>query len=202
MQSLDFNEQDKYHDFPLLVQAIKEYLDFKKWGFKMQIFHAGALGGFSSAVIFQSDLCKIKIWTFRDRSYEAPEIYYAYGRIHAPNDKNRMTWNGKECECWHSHLTLYLILNFLDGLSPQEVAEKKSPHFPEVILNFRKDSLGMSQHERDVKYHNTIWNHYGQHLFSLFDIRSPGLWNQFVDFYQEFRSRITEHEYWYKADIC
>ena len=202
MKSINFNKTDEYNDFPSLVQAIMDHLDFKKWGFEIQIFPSGS--SFStSTIIFQSESCKIKLWTFRDRPYESPEIYFAYARLHAPNDKHVTIWNGRECYCWHSHLFLYIVLGFLDGLSPQEIAKKEFPYYPEVISKFNKEALGgWSQHERHARYHNTIWNHYGQRLFALFDIRMPKLWNQYVSFYEEFRSQITRFESSYHPHIC
>lgn len=203
MQSIDFNESDKYNDFPLLVQAITDHLDFKKWGFDMRVFPSRTLGDFSSAIIFQSESCKVRYWTFRDRPYEQPEIYFTYGRLHAPNEKHIMIWNGRECHCWHNHLFLYIVLGFLDGLSPQEVAKKEFPYYPELISKFNKEALGgWSQHERHARFQNTIWNHYGKQLFDIFDTRMPDLWNKFIDFYQEFRSEVTRFEFCYKANIC
>lgn len=203
MQPVNFSERDKYNDFPLLVQTIMERLNFEKWGFTIQIFPSGTLSAYSSAIHFQSKSCKIRIWTFRDRPYEEPEIYFRYGRLHAPDGNQMMTWNGEECYCWHDHLFLYIVLGYLDGLSPKEVAKKGFPHYPEVISKFNQEARGgLSQHERFVRYHNMIWSHYGQRLFDIFDIRLPNLWKQYVDFYREFRSQVTRFESSYNPNIC
>jgi hypothetical protein len=205
IQTPNYNERDKYNEFPSLVQAITDNLDFRKWDFEIKIFPAGTLGdfSFSSAIIFQSEFCKLRFWTFRDRPYEDPEIYFTYGRLHAPDEKHTMTWNGREYHCWHDHLFLYIMLGYLDGLSPEEIAKSEFPYFPTLILNFNKEGLGTwGQQERYARFHNTIWNHYGQRLFDLFDIRKPNLWDQYMDFYQEFRLHVASFEYIYKSDVC
>jgi hypothetical protein len=203
MQSVYFNKSDEYNQFPSFVQAVMDHMDFKKWGFEIQIFPSGTLNGFSSAIIFQSESCKIRFWTFRDRPYDPLEIYFTYGKLYAPNEKHVMTWNGRQCHCWHGHLFIYVVLNYLDGLSPQEVAAKEFPYFPDVLARFEKEALdSWSRHEWEARRHNVIWNHYGQRLFDLFDLRMPELWEHYVDFYQEFCSLMTRFEYCYDPNIC
>jgi hypothetical protein len=185
---LNFTEQDKYNDFPALVDAVTSHLDYKKWGF--EIIHSGKLFDFSSAIIFQSEFCKVRVWTFRDRPYEQSEIYYSYGRLHAPNEKNTIKfdkWGGREYHCWHNHLNLYLVLCFLDEVSPQELVGKKFPYFPDILLKFEKEASGWPHHERFARQQNVIWNHYGQRLFELYDYRTPNLWNQYIGFVKELR---------------
>jgi hypothetical protein len=205
MQSIDFNERDKYNDFPSLVKAITDYLEFSKWGFDIQIFRSGTrdTDGTASAILFQSQSCKFEIVTFRDRPSDQPEIYFFYGRLHAPDGKTVMTWDGKECRCWHNHLFLYVVLGFLDGLSPQELVRKEFAYEPEIVSKFEREAPAeWSKHEYFAREHNTIWNHYGERLFDVFDIRKPDLWKQFTDYYQSFRAEITKLKSLYKPDVC
>jgi hypothetical protein len=95
------------------------------------------------------------------------------------------------------------VLNYLDGLSPQEIASKEFPFFPDILTRFEKEAPdSWSRHEWEARRHNVIWNHYGQRLFDLFDLRLPELWDQYVDFYQDFRSQMTRFEYCYDPNIC
>jgi hypothetical protein len=185
---LTFTEQDKYNDFPALIDAVMGHLDYGKWGF--EIIHAGALFDFSSAIVFQSEFCKVRVWTFRDRPYEQSEIYYSYGRLHAPNEKHTIRlekWGGREYHCWHDHLNLYLVLCFLDEVSPQELVRKPFPYLPDILSKFEKEASGWSHHERFARQQNVIWNHYGQRLFELYDYRKPNVWNKYVGFVKELR---------------
>jgi hypothetical protein len=205
MQSTDFNERDKYNNFPLLVNVITNHLEFAKWGFETQIFRSGTResDGTASTILFQSQSCKFEIVTFRDRPSDQPEIYFFYGRLHAPDTETVMLWNGKECHCWHNHLFLYVVLGFLDGLSPKELTTKEFAYQPDVMTNFERDaSADWSKHEYFAREHNTIWNHYGQRLFDVFDVRKPALWNQFTDYYQSFRSEAKGFEMCYEPDVC
>jgi len=197
LQSLVFNEQDKSNHFPALIQAITQYLDFKRWGFDYEIFHSGSSFSFSSAIIFQSEFCKVRVWTFRDIRDNEAEIYYAYGRLHAPNEKHTIKfdkWGGREYTCWHDHLNLYLVLGFLDGLSAEEVAKREFPYFPDVLLKFNEEAIGWGRQERFARQQNTIWNQYGQRLFGFYDLRTPNMWNQYIDFVKDFRSLKEKKE--------
>ncbi len=199
---VNITEQDKYNDFPALIEAVMSHLEFQKWGF--EVVHSGKLFDSASAIIFQSEFCKLRVWTFRDRPYEQSEIYYSYGRLHAPNEKHTIKldkWGGKEYHCWHDHLNLYLVLGFLDGLSAQKLARGKFPYFPDVLLKYNEEAARLGHHERFARKQNTIWNHYGQRLFGFYDIRTPDLWNQYIDFVKEFRSLVKENESFYEVDI-
>jgi hypothetical protein len=192
---LNITEQDEYRGFPALIQAITRNLDFEKWGFK--IIHAG-----NSVIILQSEFCKVKIWTLRDRPYDEPEIYFAYGRLHAPNEEHLMIWNGEKCHCWHS---IWDVLSFLDGLTPQETF--KNPRAPIFMFDFyeKNKHRGWLPAEMQVRRQAAMWEHYGQKLFNLFDLGQPDLWQKYSVFYKElYDLRVTypDHSITPRYKIC
>ena len=196
---LNITEQDEYNGFPALIRAVKRHLDLQRWGFR--IIHSGKLLNYSG-IILQSEYCKVKIWTSRDRPHEEPEIHFAYGRLHAPNEDYLMTWNGEKCHCWHG---VSEVLNFLDGLTPQETF--KNPRSPAFMYDFyqRNKLKGWLRAEMEVRRQAAVWEHYRQNLFNVFDLRHPDLWEKYSVFYKQlYDLRVTcpDHSItpWYK--IC
>jgi hypothetical protein len=109
------------------------------------------------------------------------QVYY--GRLHAPNDKDIISWKGQNCYCWHA---VEKALYFLDGVSPAEVVKNKFG-LPMVCQEFRESSLpGWTQQEYMARMHTALWKHYGQRLFDLFDLRQPNLWEQYSLFIAEY----------------
>ena len=158
------------------------HLDFKKWGFSYEIIHAKHAIDFSSRIIFQSELCKVQVQNFRDIRDSTAEIYFSYGRLHAPNEERLTTWNGEKCHCWHS---MRNVLNFLDGCTPQVAFENlKAPTF---IYDFYKSNKlkGWSPAEKAIRCQAAIWDNYGLNLFNLFDLRRPDLWQEYSVFYKQ-----------------
>lgn len=176
---LSISQQDEHNGFPALVRAVRRHLDFERWGFR--IVHSGKLLNYS-AIILQSEFCKLKIWTVRDRPYEEPEVYFAYGRLHAPNEDYLATWNGEKCHCWHD---LREVLNFLYGPTPQEIS--KNTRVPGFLYDFydRNKFKGWSRAEMEVRRQAVAWKQYGQGLFELFDLRRSDLWQNYSVFQKE-----------------
>lgn len=176
---LNITEQDEYNGFPALIRAVKNHLDFERWGFR--IVHSGKLLN-HSCIVLQSEFCKVRISTFRDRPYEEPEIHFSYGRLHAPNEDHFMTWEGEKHYCWHS---VRQVLNFLDGLTPREAF--KNPSAPIFMSDFytKNKFRGWLREEMAVKRQIAVWENYGQSLFNLFDLRHPDLWEKYSIFYKE-----------------
>jgi hypothetical protein len=176
---LSISQQDEHNGFPALIRAIRHHLEFERWGFR--IIHSGKLLHYS-AIILQSEFCKVKILTVRDRPHEEPEVYFAYGRLHAPNEDKLATWNGEKCHCWHD---VREVLNFLDGLTPQEMI--KYPQAPAFLDDFyaKNKFNGWSRAEMEVRRQAAVWEQYGQRLFDLFDLRRPDVWQNYSDFRKE-----------------
>ncbi len=196
---LSITEQDEHNGFPALIRAVQHHLDLERWGFR--IIHSGKLLN-HSGIILQSEFCKIKTVTFRDRPYEEPEIHFSYGRLHAPNEDNLMMWKGEKHHCWHG---IWQALNFLDGLTPYEAF--KNPKAPMFIYDFNQKNKfkGWLREEMAIKREIAIWEHYGQNLFNLFDLRHPDLWQKYSAFYKELydiRVNYPDHSITPSYKIC
>ena len=168
-----------------LSTLLEGILDFKKWGFQQTYTHI--VPGFLPHIIYDSELCRVQ-FSYTGGDYQRYIIKIYYGRLHASNDKFKMTWNGVDCRCWHY---VNNALNFLDGLSPQE-AINQSPH---VIESYKQSELGRKL-ERDnevewmIRMHSSIWEHYGERLFEIYDFRKPDLWERYTMFQREY-SKLT-----------
>ncbi len=170
-----------------LIALVERNLDFGLWGFRKSYTDFTMDG---TPVIYDSEWCRIRI---KFKEWESPHqsmeyiVRVHYGRLHAPNDKGSMIWNAEECYCWHGLWGEGGILNFLDGLTPQEVAAQKGR--PRIVEQLSRSELGKSlekkrrnQPEQMIQTHVAIWEHYGQVLFELFDLRRPDLWEQYRKF--------------------
>jgi len=175
-------EQVIRDEFPKLIQMFNKTFDFKSWGFELT--HTGIFPQYLPYIIYESRQCKLRFIWSKDRPYESPTIFLQYGRLHAPIDQNLMIWSGEECHCWHE---LVHMINFLDNLSPLEVAEKGYV-VPDVMKKFRKlfESTASNEQEYLVQMNAYIWNDYGQRLFDLFDLRYPELWGKYKNFLKEY----------------
>jgi hypothetical protein len=168
----------------IFIEYVQNILPVAKWGFNKSI---PCLNGY----ILDSDSCRVK-FELSGRDYyplTATDIYY--GRRHAPGDEQYMNWNGKKCRCWHANIQI--VLAFIDGVPVQQLVDIDK--YTE-IWNSRLDVLNANQKvggmvESPLRLHAKIWEHYGDKLFSIFDLRKPELWEQyskFSDKYHEFRN--------------
>jgi hypothetical protein len=163
-----------------MARLAKMFLPIENWEFEEKYRSVK-----DERLIYDSQWCRVKfIWSGWDMQIgNSMNIYY--GRLHAPNDHERMIWNGEECYCWHG-LTSREILNFLDGISPQEAASQKG--LPKIIDEFRKSELWKSmagkrhQPELTVRMNAAIWEHYDVRLFEMFDLQHPELWEKYRQF--------------------
>jgi hypothetical protein len=170
-------------EFPGLVKLLETRIDFKKWGFRQTFY--GIAQEFAPSVIYDSQSCRVRfVWQIADH-LDGPTLNIMYGRLHAPNHQRFMFWNGSYCHCWHNHL-VDNVLSFLDGFSPQEAVEK---NFEVSYFNqFAQQNKGhqWSHIEWTIRLHSSIWEHYGDRLFDLFDLHRPDLWEQYMFFVAEF----------------
>jgi len=169
--------------WPQIIADITErFLDLKRWGFQ----ESARLQTRHTRVIYNSEWCRIQLLlTDRRRfgGFETIGIYY--GRLHAPNEGMLMIWNGQQCHCWHRIDNT--ALHFLDGLSPEEAAERQG--LPPIMDEFLQSDLAKSityYPEQTARMHAVVWEHYGQRLFDLFDLRQSDLWEEYSQFVREF----------------
>ena len=130
---------------------------------------------------------------------EHMEVSFQYGRLHATNDGNFTNLNGKKVISWHG---IWNALDFLDSLSPQDVIDRlgKGIVGPRLIHEFQKtypnwELWGDSRTVyaiKDLRMHNEMWEHYGQKLFDIFDLRNPELWEDYAQFHNEIKRLLYE----------
>jgi hypothetical protein len=133
-------------------------------------------------LIYDSEWCRISlIWGGWDSGGNS--IHIRYGRLHAPNEKVSMNWNGEECRCWHD---FDYALHFLDGRTPIDAVELNRSH--PITKPFYEDELRQkfsNQPEWLAQMHVAIWKKYGKQFFELFDLRRPDLWEKYRQFLKE-----------------
>jgi hypothetical protein len=156
-------------------------LNLKKWEFE-ESARLSELGGLVvPSVIYNSHLCKVKIsfnewnppYQFKDYTVD---VYY--GRLNAPNDKNVVVSENKECHCWHG---ITKALHFLDNGTPEYTAKNLFTH--DLIKKYSKlvssDNLPYKLREWELRKHAYIWEEYAPRLFELFDVKHADLWEKY-----------------------
>src|SRR5687768_1285911 len=156
-----------------MTRLAENFLHLALWNFK-ENFHSAKLGN----LIFDSEWCRVSlIWGGWDY-LGGNTIHIRYGRLHAPNEKATMIWNGEECRCWHD---FDYALHFLDGRAPVDAVKLNYSH--PITDPFYEAEFRQKFHHRQPEWlaqmHMTIWQHYGKRLFELFDLRRPDLWQQY-----------------------
>jgi len=168
--------KEKYAE---LVELVERCMDFKKWGFKQS--YSSSTDIHFPYVIYDSEWCRVKFMHYGgDYARQWSEMNVYYGRLHAENEESLMIWGDEVCWCWHS-IDRY-TLEFLDGLSPKETVEGKDEI--RVMREFRESEIGKTVRgpEWIARKHMAFWDHYGQRLFELFDLRRPDLWDEYRSF--------------------
>lgn len=168
-----------------MASLVEKFLTSKKWSFTES--YRSVKDG---RLIFDSQWCRLKVvWSGWDM-YTGNIISAYYGRSHALNENTKMDWNGMECHCWIDITGYGLVLDYLDGLAPQEIVDRK--RFPKAVEEFRQSQLWENlitkrrQPELLVRMHAFIWRYYGTRLFELFDLRRPDLWEKYRQFLKEY----------------
>ena len=135
-------------------------------------------------LIYDSEWCRISfIWEGWDAlDGNLMDIYY--GRLHAPNGKTTIFWNGEVARCWHR---VEYPLHFLDRCAPAEAAKLDYSH--PIKTSFREEEILKKFIRRQPEWlahmHIAIWQDYGNRLFELFDLRKPDQWRQYQQFLKE-----------------
>ena len=176
MSTTDERDIDPIEEMTRIAQS---FLDLASWGFTES--YCSAKPG---KLIFDSERCRVSlIWGGWDY-LGGNSIDIRYGRLHAPNEKATMTWKGEACYCWHR---VEHALHFLDGRIPADAAKLNYSH--PITAPFYEEEFRQKFHRRQPEWlaqmHATIWRHYGNRLFDLFDLRRPDLWQQYQEFLKE-----------------
>ncbi|MCI0610857.1 MAG: hypothetical protein L0Z71_17580 [Anaerolineae bacterium] len=164
-----------------MTRVAGSFLDLALWGFKESDRSAKP-----GNLIYDSEWCRVNfVWGGWDQ-LGGNSISIYYGRLHAPNEKATMTWNGEECHCWHR---VELALHLLDRQTPEYASKMIYTH--SLIEQYKQSDIGQSltgkrrQPEWLVRMHAMIWKRYAPRLFELFDLRRPDLWEQYRQFLKE-----------------
>jgi hypothetical protein len=177
MGTNDERNVDPIHE---MTQLAENFLNLARWNFK-ESFRSDTVGD----LIYDSGLCRVNlVWGGWDPT-GGNTISIYYGRLHASSEKTTMIWNGEECHCWHR---IEHALHFIDGRTPADAAKLNFSHSIKGPFNeeeFRQ-KFRRRQPEWLVRMHATIWEHYSERLFELFDLRRPDLWAQYRQFLKEF----------------
>lgn len=193
---LRVHHNEKYSE---LTELLEKYLDFDRWGFSQSYISPK----YYPTIIYDSEFCRIKFSLRSGDRYGPDELSVYYGRLHAKSNDSFLIFNGEKCWCWHWD---YYFLPFLDGVSPQEKAKSYAPS--PVLEQYRKSELAQqlsSGPAWGIGIQAAIWNHYGQRLFDLFDLRKPELWELYNDFIRELytiKKKISSIGYPPQDKIC
>lgn len=174
------------YNLEIFLDYMKNYLPFEKWGFKKSTQSA-------KERIFDSEFCRVKFELSSFNYYPLYETNIYYGRLHAPNDEQYMTWNGEKCLCWHSNI--YITLPFIEGVSAHQLADDSEYEiWHSLVGNLKVDYPHADYLEYPLRFHAKAWEHYGEKLFSIFDLRNPELWEEYSLYSNEYNKAI--HKKW------
>ena len=176
MNKIDERDVDPIDEMTRIVQR---FLNLATRGF-IESYRSAKPG----KIIFDSEWCRLSIvwggWDYGGGN----SIHIRYGRLHALNEKTTMIWDSEECRCWHR---FEHALHFLDGRSPADTAKLNYSH--PITTPFYEEEFRQKFRRRQPEWlaqmHVTIWKHYGNRLFELFDLRQPELWQQYRQFLKE-----------------
>jgi hypothetical protein len=195
----DYRLERSKQEYQELLGLINQNMDLERWGLIQT--YSRIIADAHPLVIYDSQWCRVMI-TYEAADYGDYRERTAsvwYGRLHATNDGGYINLNGKNAKCWHG--LYYYILNFLDGLSPEEVVDGKG-HDPQVIHEFERSGLSWALPDenriaralKELRLHNKMWEYYGQRLFDVFDLRNPALWEKYIQFHNEIKQ--LQYETW------
>ena len=180
-----------------LVVFLESIMDFKRWGFRQSytlISHE-----IFPEIIYDSEWCRVKFsFEHSGEKYPYPDtrLKVRYGRLHASDNNFFLTVNGEKCWCWHG---TDLTLRFLDGMSSKKAADEWIAYqrFPPIARQFIESNISkkLSSPEWEIRLEATIWDHYRQTLFELFDLRQPALWERYSQFVSEFYKIIDSESH-------
>jgi hypothetical protein len=167
------------------MELIKTYIDFPRWGFEVSLTDYSRWG--NPIVIFNSEYCRVSFRFAKQRLRIHDEMIIRYGRRHAPDHAVSISWQGEEYLCWHHYR--WRPIEFLDGLTPQEAVDQEE--WPPVAQAFRDSDEGKQLVEDywpklSLQLQTILWEHYGERLFELFDLRRPDLWEEYRKFVEDY----------------
>jgi len=170
-------------DIAAVVNLVTHSLPLSQWGLAESVKT-------DSYVIYNSQWCRVKFYIDIDGHTHWTSLWVYYGRLHALDNEWTMKWKGRYHYCWHdSNSDLKEALQFLDGVSPGTAYKTRWQRLP-LLDEFHNSESGKNliryPDEYTLQSQALIWKHYGVHLFELFDLRRPDLWEKYTDFLKEY----------------
>jgi hypothetical protein len=174
-----------------LIELLESLMDFERWGFKQSHFNIAR--EIFPEIIYDSEMCRVK-FAFEHAGEQPPlppRLKTLYGRSHALDNDDLMTVHGENYWCWHD---VHDALRFLDGMTPKEAADewkayqRRTPFVRNLVQTLVEKKI--PHPEREIRIQAAIWEHYGQKLFEIYDIRNPATWEKYAEFINEFHNLV------------
>ncbi len=173
----------------IIIDLVEKNLSPEKWGFSKNIrFPSDNQKG---TVIYDSQFCRIKFVLESSDYFPQHDTKVFYGRLHAPENEDSILWNGESCRCWHKNI-LGLTLPFIEGISPQQLAENLSETWKPLVEKLNVNYPSSDDVEYPLRLHSKIWEHYKEKLFSIFDLRNPELWEEYSRYSNEYNEAFNK----------
>ena len=175
--------QPPKNEFQECLNILTKHLNFESLGFQQIYIDPGKY----PTIIYQSKLCKVR-FNFTGSGQQHDHHTYlnvSYGRIHAPNNGSFLLVDKEERWSWHDDR---FVLNFIDGLSPEESVKQK--YASRIKDQYRETDLAsslqnLSPAEWTVGMVSYIWNEYDRRLFEVFSVENIDLWERYNLFVNE-----------------
>jgi hypothetical protein len=175
-----------------VLKLIEKNLEIKRWNFELTF--TKFIKPSNIKIIYDSEWCRVKFMFSRMHYPETDKLLIDYGRLHAPNEEPFMVWNDERCRCWHNILD---PLRFLDSKSATTINGKTTSNklLPILVRDFRNSKLGkklLNEYppKSTIVLQATLWEHYGEELFGLFDLRQPEMWEEYRHFLKDYYSLL------------
>lgn len=172
-------------NYEIFIDYVEKKLPLEKWGFsKSPQLSTGD-------VIYDSEFCRVKFELSQFNYHPLLETIIYYGRLHAPNNEKHISWNGEKCLCWHSNI--HITLPFIEGINAQQLADGNAGEiWQSLVNNLKVDYPSFDYLEYPLRFHAKIWEHYGENLFSIFDLRKPEIWEKYSKYSSVYNEAVKK----------
>lgn len=129
-------------------------------------------------VILNSGSCRLRLYANWDSDFiwsGAYELQIFYGRLHAPDQDFEMDWHGERCKCWIEPGWNYAF-EYINNFFPKPARPTREDIFGK-FFGMKKEFPSEIHWRFFVEAE--VWKYYTPHLFELFDLRRPELWEQY-----------------------
>jgi hypothetical protein len=170
------------------MRAIERRVDFRRWAFRLAF--AGEVPTHNVLLVYQCQKCRVRFGYSRGRFAGSKnrigeaveeEVFYGYGRLHAPDTEDTLTISGKEYVAWHNP---FLLLDFLEyrrgNASVEEVAASSRLSLTSDKIRQEAEARGVASRLDAWASRIAIsWEWYAAELFNVLDLECPQLWEEY-----------------------